>query len=59
MTYNFPTAAKAFENAGVSLITLTNYTELVKVAVEEGCFTPEVGAVLDNWHNAPENWGEL
>lgn len=59
MTYDFPTAAKAFENAGVSLITLTNYTELVKVAVEKGYFTPEVGAVLDNWHNAPENWGEL
>jgi len=59
MTYDFPTAAKAFENAGVSLITLTNYTELVKAAVEEGHFTPEVGAVLDNWHNAPENWGEL
>ena len=59
MTYGFPVAAKAFEEKGVPLVTLTNYTELVDVAVEECYFPPEVGAMIDNWHNAPENWGEL
>lgn len=59
MTYKFPQAQQAFEKAGVPLVTLTNYTELVNVAIEEGYFTEEIGAVLHNWHRAPENWGEL
>ena len=57
MTYGWPKAQQAFKNAGVSLITLTNYTELLDEAVVAGYFSPEEGAVLDNWHNAPENWG--
>lgn len=58
MTYGWPKAKEAFEKADVKLVTLTNYSELIEAAVEEGYFTPEEGALLDNWHYAPENWGE-
>jgi orotate phosphoribosyltransferase len=58
MTYGWPRALQAFEKAGVPLVTLTNYSELISVAVDEGYFSAEEGAVLDNWHHAPENWGK-
>lgn len=59
MTYGLPKAEKAFHDARVPLVTLTNYSELIQVAVEEEYFSEEEGAVLDNWHHAPENWGKL
>lgn len=58
MTYGWPKALKAFEDAGVKLETLTDYSELISVAVEGHYLTTEMGALLDNWHHAPENWGQ-
>jgi len=58
MTYGWPRAVEAFKKADVNLVTLTNYAELVQVAMKQGYFSPEEGALLDNWYKAPENWGE-
>ena len=41
-TYGFPIAEQAFQNAGVRLVTLTNYEAVVEVAIASGYIT-EIG----------------
>ena len=38
-TYGFPIAEQAFQNAGVRLLTLTNYEAVVSAAIERGSIT--------------------
>lgn len=56
-TYQFPQAAAAFEEAGVDLYTLSNYTELVAEAAELNYIKPEDIEVLKQWRSAPDKWG--
>lgn len=56
-TYQFPQAAAAFEEAGVDLYTLSNYTELVAEAAELNYIKPEDIEVLKQWRAAPDKWG--
>lgn len=58
MTYGWPRSIEAFKAAGVELVTLTDYAELVRIATKKGYFSEEEGRLLDNWYKAPENWGE-
>ncbi len=55
-TYNFPVAQKNFEEAGVTLDTLSNYNTMIKMAVEQGYVRPEEQATLAEWRHDPANW---
>jgi len=59
VTYGWPQTIKRFEEAGVKLRTLTDYATIVRAGIEMKMFSPEDGAVLENWYHAPENWGKL
>lgn len=56
-TYGFPVAEKAFEDAGVKLITLTDYQHVVEEAAKTGYIKDEEVAVLGEWRKDPGNWG--
>ena len=55
-TYGFPVAEKAFEEANVPLITLTNYEYVVQVALETGYISQDDLALLDSWRQNPAEW---
>ncbi len=57
-TYQFPQAAQAFEEAGVELTTLSNYTELVAEAAELNYIKAEAIEVLKQWRANPSEWGK-
>ena len=58
-TYGFDIAAKAFLEAGVPYITLTNYNTLIELAVEKGIVTGEQEKTLLNWRQDPANWNVI
>ena len=58
-TYGFDVAKKAFEEAGVNLITLTDYDHVVEQAKETGYIKPEHVEVLNEWRKDPANWMKL
>lgn len=55
-TYGFPIAEQAFQNAGVKLLTLTNYEAVVSVAIESGYITADQQPTLNEWRKDPANW---
>lgn len=55
-TYGFPIAEQAFQNAGVKLLTLTNYEAVVSVAIESGYITASQQPTLNEWRKDPANW---
>ena len=55
-TYGFPVAKKAFEDANVKLVTLTDYEHVVEEAVETGYISNEDVEVLHEWRKDPANW---
>ena len=55
-TYGFPVAAKAFADAKVKLITLTNYEAVVAQAVKTGYITEDEVEVLHEWRKDPAHW---
>ena len=57
-TYGFPVAAEAFEKAGVTLTTLTNYEAVVAVALETGYIKSEHVEMLNSWRSNPSEWGK-
>ena len=56
-TYGFPVAEKAFREAGVKLITLSDYNAVVEQAAETGYIKEEEKAVLAEWRKDPSVWG--
>ena len=58
-TYGFDIAAKAFSEAGVPYITLTNYNTLIELAVEKGIVTGEQEKTLLNWRQDPATWNVI
>lgn len=54
-TYGFPVAAKAFNEAGVKLVTLTDYESVVEQAVETGYISENDVAVLNEWRANPQS----
>lgn len=56
-TYNFPLAARNFEEANIELTTLSNYNLLLKLAYDSGEITDEQLESLNNWRKSPETWG--
>ena len=55
-TYGFPVAEEAFSNAGVPLITLTDYEHVVATALETGYIAQDDVQLLNEWRKDPANW---
>ena len=55
-TYELPKADKNFADAGVKLVTLSNYTELIHLAEQEGYINAEGLTLLKKFTDDQENW---
>ena len=55
-TYGFDVAEKAFEEAGVRLVTLTDYDHVVATALETGYISESDIQLLNNWRKDPSGW---
>lgn len=56
--YGFDIAVKAFETAGVTYKSLSNYSALIEVAVEKGLVSASEQETLQAWRSAPDVWGK-
>lgn len=54
--YGFNVAAKAFETAGVPFYSLTNYSALIGLALENGSIDAGIEGTLLQWREDPANW---
>jgi len=57
-TYGFPVAEKAFAEAKVELVTLSNYNALIDCALDLGTVTAAQIDELKEWRKAPSEWGK-
>ncbi len=55
-TYGFPVAEEAFREAGVELITLSDYNAVLEQAAATGYIKPEEIEVLKEWRKNPSEW---
>ncbi|MCL6221344.1 orotate phosphoribosyltransferase [Streptococcus dysgalactiae subsp. equisimilis] len=55
-TYELPKASQNFEEAGVQLITLSTYSDLIQVAKEKGYITADGLQLLQKFKEDQENW---
>lgn len=55
-TYGFPVAKKAFEDAGVKLLTLTDYEHVVEQALQTDYISENDVEILAQWRRDPANW---
>ena len=55
-TYGFPVAEKNFEEAGVKLLTLSNYNTMLEVALKTNYITEGDIETLQSWRNDPASW---
>ncbi len=55
-TYGFQHADDAFAAKGVSYTSLTNYENLVGIALEKGIISSALENTLLNWRSDPANW---
>jgi orotate phosphoribosyltransferase len=54
--YGFDVAAEAFEKVGVKLRSLTNYSQMIGLALQKGSVSAEMESVLMQWQKDPANW---
>ncbi len=54
--YGFSVAEKAFETAGVPFQSLTNYAQLISLAIEKGQVSENLQPVLLKWREDPAQW---
>ncbi|EHJ52199.1 orotate phosphoribosyltransferase [Streptococcus macacae] len=57
-TYELPKATENFEKAGLKLVTLSNYSELIKVAKVQGYINADGLALLKKFKENQSNWQE-
>ena len=55
-TYGFPVAVKRFNDAGVQLITLSNYNSMLEAAVATNYIKDADLETLKEWRKDPANW---
>jgi len=55
-TYGFAVADQAFADARVPYRSLTDYTQLINLAVEKGQVSADTAQLLLQWRNDPANW---
>ena len=56
-TYGFPVAEEAFREAGVRLLTLSDYEHIVSEAAKTGYIKADDQPVLAQWRQSPSTWG--
>jgi len=54
--YGFNQATKAFDEARIKLVSLTNYAALVELAIENETISPALLTTLNNWRENPAEW---
>ena len=54
--YGFDVTEQAFKKAGVAYESLTNYSSLIKLAIEKNLISAETEQLLLNWRLDPEHW---
>lgn len=55
-TYEFPLAVKRFRDANVQLLTISNYSSLLDVALETNYIRSSDVETLKEWRKDPANW---
>ena len=55
-TYGFPVAEEAFREAGVRLVTLTDYEAVVEEALRTGYISQDDVPLLVEWRKNPSEW---
>jgi orotate phosphoribosyltransferase len=55
-TYGFPESVTNFKMAGLDLVTLGNYHDLIEQAVQTGYIDPEFMKTLEDWRRNPAVW---
>ena len=55
-TYELPQVQENFNQAGLSYVTLTNYTALIESALETGAIQESDVALLQEWRKDPAAW---
>ena len=55
-TYGFPLAVESFAKANCELHTLTDYNELLQLALESGYIRSEQLDLLRRWRESPDKW---
>ena len=55
-TYGFPVAEQAFKEAGVKLMTLSNYEAILAEAVSTGYIKDSAIPLLNEWRKNPAEW---
>lgn len=58
-SYEFPVATKAFKDANVKLITLSNYSALINAALETGFIREGDVDTLKEWRKDPSMWSPV
>ena len=58
VTYGFSKAIDAFQNSAVQLQTLTDYTAIVKQAIDTGRISADMEQSLAAWRSDPEAWNK-
>ncbi|OXG06603.1 orotate phosphoribosyltransferase [Flavobacterium araucananum] len=57
-TYGFNVAEDNFKNANIDLYTLSNYENLLDLAVQKQYITEEQQSTLLEWNESPSTWGQ-
>jgi orotate phosphoribosyltransferase len=57
-TYGFPVATEAFKKAKCPLITLSDYDQMIKTALDGNLVLEKDLADLKNWRENPSEWGK-
>ena len=56
-TYQFPLAEENFKKSACELITLSDYSTLIDLAIKKGVVSEEQVGTLKNWRKEPSVWG--
>lgn len=57
-TYGFNVAEENFKNANIDLFTLSNYENLLDLAVQKQYITEDQQSTLQEWNGSPSTWGQ-
>ncbi|MCM1452568.1 MAG: orotate phosphoribosyltransferase [Clostridium sp.] len=58
-TYGFPVAEKHFKDAGVKLVTLSNYNAMLEEALASNYISEDDLSTLQEWRKDPANWAPI
>jgi orotate phosphoribosyltransferase len=56
-SYGFDIATENFANANIELTTLSNYDNLLSLALDKDYITQEEQDTLREWRKSPSTWG--